>query len=78
MKPIVDINDESRRIVWSAIGGSLTHYNASAQVYVNGDQQTSVVWIADLLPNEVADQIELLMDQGIAVMKATLDQLTEK
>jgi hypothetical protein len=77
-EPIVDINDEARRVVWSAIGGVLTHYNASAQVFVNADKQTTVVWIADLLPNEAAGQIEVLMEQGMAVMKMTLDRIAEE
>src|SRR5215469_16284522 len=45
---IIDVNDEMRRVAWSAIGGQLTHYNASAQVFVNADKQTTIVWIADL------------------------------
>ena len=77
-EPIIDVNDEMRRVAWSAIGGQLTHYNASAQVLVNADNQTSIVWIADLLPNEAAGQIGLMMEQGMAVMKATLDRLAEK
>jgi len=72
---IVDVCDETRRVVWSATGGSLTHHNASAQVFENPDGQTSVVWIADLLPNEAAGPIGLMMDQGMAVMKVTLDRL---
>jgi hypothetical protein len=77
-EPIIDVNDEMRRVAWSAIGGQLTHYNASAQVFVNADNQTNVVWIADLLPNEAAGQIGLMMEEGMAVMKATLDRLAEK
>lgn len=77
-EPIIDVNDEIRRVAWSAIGGQLTHYNASAQVFVNADNQTSIVWIADFLPNEAAGQIGLMMEQGMAVMKATLDRLAEK
>jgi hypothetical protein len=77
-EPIIDINDEMRRVAWSAIGGQLAHYNASAQVFVNADNQTSIVWIADFLPNEAAGQIGLMMEQGMAVMKATLDGLAEK
>jgi hypothetical protein len=37
-----------------------------------------VVWIADLLPNEAADQIGQMMEQGMAVMKSTLDALVGK
>jgi hypothetical protein len=74
-EPIVDIDDAARRLVWSAVGGPLTHYNASAQVFANPDGQTKLVWIADLLPNEAAESIGQMMDQGISVMKATLDRL---
>jgi carbon monoxide dehydrogenase subunit G len=74
-EPIVDINDEARRLVWSAIGRSLTHYNASAQVFADADGRTRVVWIADLLPNEAASAIEGMMEQGMAAMQATLDCL---
>jgi hypothetical protein len=77
-EPIVDIDDTARRLVWSAIGGSLTHYNASAQVFANPDGQTRLVWIADLLPNEVAGSIGLMMEQGMTVMKATLDRLADE
>jgi len=74
-EPILDVNDERRRVAWSAIGGPLTHYNASAQVFADTDNQTTVVWIADFLPNEAAGQIDQMMEQGMAVMKVTLDRL---
>lgn len=74
-EPIIDIDDSARRLVWSAIGGPLSHYNASAQVFQDTTGQTRLVWIADLLPNEAADTIEQMMEQGMAVMKATLDHL---
>lgn len=77
-EPIVDIDDTARRLVWSAIGGSLTHYNASAQVFANPDGQTRLVWISDLLPNEAAGSISLMMEQGMTVMKATLDRLVDE
>ena len=74
-EPIVDIDDGARRLVWSAIGGPLTHYNASAQVCENADGTTTVVWIADLLPNEAAPAIAQMMDEGAAAMKRALDRL---
>ena len=77
-EPIVDIDEPARRLVWSAIGGSLTHYNASAQVFANPDGQTRLLWIADLLPNEVAGAISLMMEEGMTVMKSTLDRLVDE
>lgn len=72
---IVEVNEETKRIVWSARNGSLTHHNASAQVFRSDNGQSRVVWIADLLPHEAADVIAQMMEQGIKIMKATLDRL---
>jgi hypothetical protein len=72
---IVDVNDEQRRVVWSVVGGSLTHHNGSAQVFPEDGGETGVVWIADLLPHEMVGPISSLMDEGMKAMKAALDQL---
>ena len=34
-----------------------------------------VVWIADVLPDDMKTPIEGMIDQGLAVMKMTLDKL---
>ena len=72
---IVDVNDEQRRVVWSAVDGALTHHNGSAQVFPEDGGKSRVVWIADLLPHEMAGPISSLMDEGMKAMKAALDQL---
>jgi len=74
-EPIVTIDEQVRRLVWSAVGGSLTHYNASAQVVAEPDGSSRVVWVADLLPDEAARSVEGMMDAGMAAMKAALDRL---
>ena len=70
---IVDVDDEARRVVWSAVGGAMTHHNASAQVFADGDG-CRFVWIADLLPNEVGPAIAALIEQGLGVIKQTLER----
>ena len=70
---IVDIDDQGRRLVWSVVGGPMTHHNGSAQVFVEGDRRSRFVWIADLLPNEMAPAVAAMMDQGMEVMKRTLE-----
>ena len=72
---IVSIDDKERRVVWSATGGPLTHHNGSAQVITDVSGQTKVVWIADVLPDEAAAPMAAMMEQGMAVMKRTLDAL---
>jgi hypothetical protein len=70
---IVTVDDETCRHAWSARGEPLTHHNASVQVFAQGPQKCRVVWIADLLPNEVADTVEKMISQGLSVMKQTLE-----
>ncbi|GEM_PF-299889 len=70
---IVAVDEQQRRVVWSAVGGTLTHHNGSAQVFPEGSG-SRIVWIADLLPDEMADRIAMLMDEGMKAMKAALDR----
>ena len=71
---IVDIDDEARRLVWSVVGGRMTHHNASAQVFPDGDGGSRFVWIADLLPHELAPGVAAMMEQGLAVIRRTLER----
>jgi carbon monoxide dehydrogenase subunit G len=75
---IVDLDDEARRLAWSARGGRLTHHNASVQVFADGEGRSRLVWIADLLPDELAGDIRAMIDQAAAVMKPTLEGRTAK
>jgi hypothetical protein len=70
---IVDIGEEARRLAWAVVGGRLTHHNASLQVLAQGDTHSRVIWIADLLPNELAGTIAGMIEQGMSVMKRTLE-----
>jgi polyketide cyclase/dehydrase/lipid transport protein len=70
---IVDVDPEARRLAWSVVGGRPSHHNASLQVFPEGEKRCRVVWIADLLPNELAGAIAGMIDQGMAVMKKTLE-----
>ena len=65
---IVDLDDQTRRLVWSA-RGRLTHHNASAQVFPDGEKRAKLVWTADLLPNEAAADIRAMIELGAAAMQ---------
>jgi hypothetical protein len=71
---IVDVSDERRRVAWSAVGGPMTHHNASAQVFAEGERRSRFVWDADLLPHEAAPLVAGMMDQGLAVIKRTMEE----
>lgn len=67
-------DDKARRLVWAVVGGRLTHHNASMQVFAEGEGRSRVVWIADLLPNDLAGYVGRLIEQGLGVMKQTLER----
>jgi len=71
---IVSVDDDTRRVVWAVVGSPrLTHHNASVQVFPEG-KGCRVVWIADLLPNDVAGDIAGMIEAGMRVMKPTLER----
>ena len=71
---IVDVDDRSRRLAYSVIEGPPTHHNASIQVFPAAGGGSRIVWIADLLPNEIAGVIGGMMEKGCTAMKQTLEE----
>ena len=71
---LVDCDEGARRLVWSVVDGPYTHHNASAQVFADGEARTRFVWIADFLPDDVAELAAGMMDRGLGVLKATLER----
>jgi len=71
---IVDVDDKTRRHAWSARGPQLSHHNASVQVYDLGQNKCRVVWIADLMPSNLAPAIGEMIQQGLIAMKQTLEK----
>jgi carbon monoxide dehydrogenase subunit G len=70
---IVDVDDKARRIAYAVVGGRFKHHNASMQVFAGGEGNTRLVWITDLLPNELVGPIGALVEEGAEVMKKTLE-----
>jgi hypothetical protein len=74
-EPIVTVDDQARRLVWTSEGGMAKHYNGAVQVTANVDGSSTVVWIADFLPDDITTAIAGAIDAGMVVMKRTLDAL---
>lgn len=71
---IVDLDDKAHRLVWAAVGGRATHYNASLQVFAEGEGRSRAVWVADFLPNDLQGPIGAMVEQGSAAIKHTLER----
>jgi carbon monoxide dehydrogenase subunit G len=70
---LIDLDEESRRLVWSVVDGPYSHHNGAAQVHPDGDGGTLFVWTADLLPNEAAEPTAAMMERGVETVKQTLE-----
>jgi carbon monoxide dehydrogenase subunit G len=73
---LVAIDDEARRLAYTVVDAptiGFTHHSASAQVFDEGPDRSRFVWIADVLPHEVAAKVRPMMEQGTAVIKRTLE-----
>ncbi|HET7219048.1 MAG TPA: SRPBCC family protein [Vicinamibacterales bacterium] len=70
---IVDIDDGSRRLAYTVVEWRATHHHATFQVFAEGARRSRVVWIADLLPDDLAADVDGMMEQGSAAIKRTLE-----
>jgi carbon monoxide dehydrogenase subunit G len=71
---IVDVDDKARRVAYAVIGGRLSHHHATMQLIAEGDGRCRLVWVADLLPHDMAGAIGGVMEHGSAAMKAALER----
>ena len=74
-EPIVTLDDQARRLVWTVEGGRASHYNAALQVSELADGLTSVVWTADFLPDDISAYLSQAIEAGMAAMQRSLDRL---
>ena len=51
---LVDCDDARQRLVYAIDNERLKHYSASVQVIADGEASCRLVWIIDMLPNELA------------------------
>jgi hypothetical protein len=66
---LVDCDDARRRLVYAVLSERVKHYSASVQVRADGEVQSRLIWIVDLLPNEIAPYIDGQMDQAALAMQ---------
>jgi hypothetical protein len=71
---IVSVDDGACRLVWTIVGGRMTHHNGAAQVFAEGTQRCRFVWTTDLLPDALAPAIEGMMETAMPIVKATVER----
>ena len=73
---LVDCDDARRRLVYAVISERVKHCSASVQVAADGEARTRMIWIVDVLPNEIAPYIAGQMDQAVLAMQKHLGRAT--
>jgi hypothetical protein len=67
---LIGADDAHRRLTYAIVDG-FTHYQGTAQV-IPEKQGCRFVWHVDLLPDERAGDVALLMEQGASAIRRTL------
>ena len=71
---LVDCDEARRRLVYAVISERVKQHSASVQVSSDGDAQSRLLWIVDVLPNEVAPYMDAQMDLGLQAMQKALER----
>jgi carbon monoxide dehydrogenase subunit G len=69
---LVDCDDARQRLVYAVISERVKQHSASVQVLPDGEARSRLIWIVDVLPNDIAPYIEAQMDQAALAMQKAL------
>lgn len=65
---LVDCDDARQRLVYAISNERLKHYSASVQVIADGETRCRLVWIIDMLPNELGAYVQGQTKEAVAAM----------
>jgi hypothetical protein len=66
---LVTMDDARMRLVYSVVSERVKQHSASIHIFADGDNRSRMVWITDVLPDEIAPYIDGQMDLGAAAMQ---------
>jgi len=75
---LVGTDDRTRRLAYTVLDGAAAHHNASFQVFDAPDGGTRLVWITDVLPDDVRAVIAPMVDEGSKAIQRTLEQAADR
>jgi Polyketide cyclase / dehydrase and lipid transport len=71
---IISVSDQQLRLAYTAVGGRASHHNSYLQVFAAPNGRSRVLWVTDLLPDEMRGPIEQMVELGSAAMAQTLER----
>ncbi|HMJ74824.1 MAG TPA: SRPBCC family protein [Iamia sp.] len=69
---IVTVDDDARRFAYAVVDGPFRHHSASFAVTAETDGTSTLTWVTDVLPDELAPLVGDLMRRGAAAATAAL------
>src|SRR3954471_20412345 len=66
---LVTMDDAQMRLVYAVVSPRVKQHSASIQIFADGEGGSRMVWITDVLPDEIAPYIDGQMDLGAAAMQ---------
>lgn len=75
---IIAVDNGHKRLVYSSINGRASHHNAYFQVFSKGSHAARIVWVTDLLPEEMKEPVEQMVEQGIKSIQQTLGEAFQR
>ena len=73
---IVALDEPHRRLCYAALDAMFEHHSASMQIVPTGEDTCRFVWISDFLPDDRADMVGPLVEQGARALRANLEAAT--
>jgi hypothetical protein len=70
---IIDVDEETMRVAYTVLGDLFEHHSASMQIIPEGADRCRFVWISDFLPNERAEMVAPLVEQGSQALVRKLE-----
>jgi len=66
---LVTMDEARKRLVYAVASERVKQHSASIQIVADGDNRSRMIWITDVLPNEIAPYIDGQMELGAAAMQ---------
>ncbi|MBN9006668.1 MAG: SRPBCC family protein [Rhizobiales bacterium] len=67
---LVSCGDARKRLVYAVVSERVKQHSASIQIIPDGER-SRMIWITDVLPNEIAPYIDAQMELGAAAIQKT-------
>jgi hypothetical protein len=70
---IIDVDDKRRRVAYTVLGDMFEHHSAAMEIVADGPDRCRFLWTSDLLPDERAQMVGPLMEQGAHALVRSLE-----